>query len=67
MAILEILGGLIKIIADWPKRKADAAAKSYANWRAQIDLKKERRKLTVGELIKSTDSLLRKKGKLPRK
>ena len=37
----DLFASVAKIIADWPARKAEAARKSYDNWRAGVELRKE--------------------------
>lgn len=57
------LSWVAQIFAEWPARQAEKAQKEYANWRASVDLKKERRSRTAGDLVRSIDEL-HKKGKL---
>jgi len=63
--ILNIVGSIAQIVAEWPERQAKKAKKKYANWRAGFELRKDVRRRR-GDLIDSTDRiLLDNKNKLP--
>lgn len=55
-AIGDIIASVLKLIVDWPQRKAAAARKNYAIWRNEVKSKQEERARRAA-LLDSVDDL----------
>lgn len=63
--IIDLLKWIVRLIAEWPQRKTEAARRKYAIWRATVELRKDLRNRRA-DLLNSTDKLLKKTSdKLP--